>query len=44
MGKTEQAKAREAAIPPAGISRDPGEGFRPMTKEPIRQIDELVRT
>jgi len=37
-GKTEQVKAQEAAIPPAGISRDPGEGFPLITQLTDRDL------
>lgn len=40
-GKAEQITAQEAAIPPAGITRDPGDGFRPITQQAERDLQPM---
>ncbi len=42
-GKAEAAKAQEASIPPAGILRDPGEGFRPISQQSERDLTPMTQ-
>lgn len=36
-------KAHEAAIPPGGVMRDPGAGFRPLTAQSERELNPLAQ-